>query len=70
MFERQMFFHREGDSVWHAFREGSSAALCGESQITWNIDRIEDTLAPDQPLHFRCKVALGLAKDYDDPEAT
>lgn len=62
----QRFFHKPDDEVWHAYREDSTTALCGQAQLSYNVDTIADVVPADATLHGPC--AAVLRGDKPEPE--
>lgn len=54
----QRFFHKPDADDWHAYRDDGTIALCGEAQLTYNIDQISDALPAGATLHPACQAAL------------
>ena len=52
------YFLPAGETAWHAYRDDSPAALCGEARITYNVDQIADDLPFGAALHEGCRRAL------------
>lgn len=47
--------HDEG--VWHAYRDDGRISLCGEAQLTYNVDPISDSVPSGGTLHAACQRA-------------
>ena len=55
---------------WHAYREDSPAALCGDAQLAYNVDSIADAVPDGGTLHKGCDKALTKeAKEAEKAEA-
>ena len=57
MFVGTYWFRRGDDGEWHACREDTSTAMCGEVQIRHNLDETKAHIAqiPEgQPIHDLC----------------
>lgn len=51
------YFKKEGEDVWHIYREDSNVSLCGEAQLTYNVDQISDAVPDSGTLHLACREA-------------
>lgn len=59
------FFQPADGGEWHAYREESAQALCGEAQLSYNRDRVADAVPTDGALHDGCRQAI----DAENPAA-
>ena len=57
---------RPNTNDWHAYRDDSSAALCGSASLSYNTDAIADALPAEGELHKGCGKALD--KEAKDAE--
>lgn len=58
----------ENTNEWHAYRDDGNTSLCGEAQMTYNVDSIADAVPASGTLHLGCREALAV-EEQDKAEA-
>lgn len=57
------FFKKPDSEEWHIYREDRPVSLCGEAQLSYNVDSVADILPLDTLAHGACVTV----RDKDEP---